>query len=877
MKKSSSYSLMAVLVGWALCAPALASVTFTQAPKADGQRLTFAVSEPTDVEVAVLNAEGKIVRHWAAGMLGADNPPPPPLKPGLAQDMTWDGKDNRGNPVEGGPFSFRVRAGIRGTFDGFPLQNPHSTGHLFTVAVGPGGLVYAFHKHSTANGNMGSHDIKIYDRDARFVRTLKPFAADIPQERVKTTEAFEDEEGRLVPRIHNWQQLGFYPDPVMQRGRSMPDSASPAAVDAKGRVYWVASGTSGPRLVALDPDGGSPYEDFVGPDILPDAINDPDANRNNSIYTHSANLAVSSDGQYVYLAGLVKGWYPRQRRPDPPVVLRISVEDRNKSEVFVGDPDQAGTEGALLTEPLGLATANGLLYVADKKANRVAVFHEKDGSLAGEFAVSKPDTIGVDPESGAVYVLSDPGRNALLIKFDNYTSGEELYRTKLPKANGKQRIAVDASAKPVRIWLPSMHYGPAFTCVEDTGDGFEVLGDPRLEGPRNHGPRDLSYDRIRDELYVKVSGERWHRICGKTHEIKDELFLGAPFRMGAYATQMLAREDGNLVTLSYNPQRAMRLWTRDAQPLNWPGHDSNQGTTWGGIMTFTQNYMALHGDEIFFVPPGHYKTEGKDWRFSSLNVMGYDREERRTAIWQVTRGSIPRIDAKGNIYLATMVRNPQQPLPPFFDDKLPPLPDRLGFSSHYWYSYMYGGIVKFPPEGGSVWHTEGEIPGSVVGAMPEELKNAPKTETAYHYYWNTSEKGSLQNAEWYRSGFAPYSETYPVGTPSCMCEGAGFDVDAWGRVFYPNLGQYRVEFIDNNNNWIGTFGHYGNEDSIGNGQAVETAWQHEGTKRVHPDIPLAWPTYVAVSDTHAYVNDTLSRRVVAVRLDAELSETVAMK
>ena len=34
-----------------------------------------------------------------------------------------------------------------------------------------------------------------------------------------------------------------------------------------------------------------------------------------------------------------------------------------------------------------------------------------------------------------------------------------------------------------------------------------------------------------------------------------------------------------------------------------------------------------------------------------------------------------------------------------------------------------------------------------------------------------------------------------------------------------------------------------------------------------PEIPLAWPLTVAVSDTHAYVADTINRRVVAVKLD----------
>jgi hypothetical protein len=91
-------------------------------------------------------------------------------------------------------------------------------------------------------------------------------------------------------------------------------------------------------------------------------------------------------------------------------------------------------------------------------------------------------------------------------------------------------------------------------------------------------------------------------------------------------------------------------------------------------------------------------------------------------------------------------------------------------------------------------------------------------------------------------------------TSHCMCEGSGFDVDPFGRVFFPNLGQFRVEVVDTNNNAIMTFGKYGNEDS-GPKSRVKT-----------PDIPLAWPVYVAVSDRWAYIADTVNRRVVRARL-----------
>ena len=84
-------------------------------------------------------------------------------------------------------------------------------------------------------------------------------------------------------------------------------------------------------------------------------------------------------------------------------------------------------------------------------------------------------------------------------------------------------------------------------------------------------------------------------------------------------------------------------------------------------------------------------------------------------------------------------------------------------------------------------------------------------------------------------------------------------MDPVGRVFYPNLGQFRVEVIDTNNNFIASFGTYGNPDSGG------------------PGIPLAWPVYVTVSDTHAYVADTVNRRVVKVRLGARAEATCEVK
>jgi hypothetical protein len=95
----------------------------------------------------------------------------------------------------------------------------------------------------------------------------------------------------------------------------------------------------------------------------------------------------------------------------------------------------------------------------------------------------------------------------------------------------------------------------------------------------------------------------------------------------------------------------------------------------------------------------------------------------------------------------------------------------------------------------------------------------------------------------------------------CSCDNASFDVDGFGRVFYPNLGQFRVEMVDTENNWLGTFGRYGNQDEEARGG----------------DVPMAWPTYLAVSDRYVYVTDTISMRVVRVKLGYAAEKTIAVR
>src|SRR5262249_50875370 len=220
---------------------------------------------PTDVAVLLEDEQGQVIRHLVAGVLGKN--PPPPLKPdSLEQSLEWDGKDDAGKSAAGRLARVRVLLGMRPEFDGFLLHNPEASGEVSAVDVGPGGALYVFHKDGTANGNMGGHKIKVYDRDGKHRKVLTPFPADIAPEKVKALGTFRTPEGDLVPHVHNWETLSFYPDNNGVRGRDMPEMSCPA-VDSRGRVYWLVKG---PTLVAVDADGGIPYDTFLGPRLLPE-------------------------------------------------------------------------------------------------------------------------------------------------------------------------------------------------------------------------------------------------------------------------------------------------------------------------------------------------------------------------------------------------------------------------------------------------------------------------------------------------------------------------------------------------------------------------------------------------------------------------------
>src|SRR5262245_42771042 len=113
--------------------------TFTRKPtsvrEGDGYTIRFATSRETDVEVAILDDRGKVVRHLVAGLLGK-NAPEPLKRDSLEQEVVWDGRDDAGRPAAGGAFKARVRLGVQPRLDGILGRNDNTlSGDITAIAA----------------------------------------------------------------------------------------------------------------------------------------------------------------------------------------------------------------------------------------------------------------------------------------------------------------------------------------------------------------------------------------------------------------------------------------------------------------------------------------------------------------------------------------------------------------------------------------------------------------------------------------------------------------------------------------------------------------------------------------------------------------------
>jgi DNA-binding beta-propeller fold protein YncE len=649
-------------------------------------------------------------------------------------------------------------------------------------------------------------------------------------------------------------------------------------VTSEGRIHKLTSWNTGYenwlgsyRLRTVNADGSIPADTGIsGPQLLPDNVTSDTSQRQ--------WIALSSDGKWVYLSSLrtrAKGGEHRNLH----AVYRAPLDGSAAAELFLGSPDEAGSDEKHFDRPKGVAAdGKGLLYVSDFGNNRICIFEEAEGSFVGSAPVEGPTTVQVHPGTGAIYVLAAMDKRLEVVKLSGRQDPREIARVPVG-TYGDERYAVmvlDASAEPPVLWCGGSHYHirKHLFRIEDKGGAFAEPREMASTAFSAGNCEDLMVDRARDELYFKPGTEKFARVQLATGEVTE---LPYPYIGGAAGTQLALSPDGELIyALSHLPG-ALRKFDRDFNPVAFESVGKNRLEI-ASPMSFSSRGLGVgpNGD-IYLIPAGN--TESTYCAVSEVQVYGPDGKRKGTAIWRCSQGATgPRFDRQGNLYLAECIKEPGKPFPDWFEGRLPPFSaetdrDRGAVSAPAGSAaWMYASIVKFPPTGGIIWYMpdiwrapEYQSKGGWGEEIPPEMLSLPKLKVGSI---GTNFDGfidiDVQGAFWYYYGASPFADK--CGNYDCNCQSARFDVDDYGRVFFPDAGRFRVGVLDTNGNYITAFGHYGNRDSAGPDSPIP-----------EPEVAFAYPYAAAVSRTHVLVGDLLNNRIVKLRLAYQAEESCPVR
>lgn len=849
-------------VVWGACSLAMAGApSFTAPPvvsKVGGNyTIRFAISEPTDVEVAIL-AGSNVVRHLAAGVLGGAKAPPEPLTPGLAQSLTWDGNDDFGKPAVGAPFRFRARAGFGIKFDRMIGSDPYNFGNIDGLAADEDGNVYII--GSSGEANQGHMVVRVFDPQGRYLREVVPFPADLPPGAMKDVARWDAERRTFFPRNLRNVNPDFYGTPSGMWGNT---SLTLVSVSRKNGVLF----SDGGRFCVLEENGSVRNATFKAYDF---------GNIGNSALGPNF-AALSPDGKYAYLSGpyTAHDGYGHESEPafPPGRIYRAALAGGAKFKEFVTIPvaHSNGLGGAWFkacsnTTHFGVpkgpvhqvaVDGKGQVYVANREAGCVTVFDES-GKEIGKVALKNPHLVAVHPKTGAIYVtqldcLSYGKFQCVLNRFDNFKEGAvPAARLEFPPGtdgvNSRQCMALSVGADKTIVWMAGVKGG--LVSLLDKGTAFEPFDNQF--GPKRDVPGDwnrLATDFERDEIYVSNGSTRMWRFSGRTGEGGVLRKDGREFLVNDLAVGY----DGLLYA------RVSGAWDRSAGAYSGPfwrlDHELNAAPYAGtgtqvlskyiysrfgvgfaergiGVGADGKVYISFLYDCPWVYAVAGFGPDGKPMQGKYLKgvfpAKRADERKRYPAdLDSAIVGPVPqansgiRVDRKGNLYIGILYRPKGFPVP-------------KGFEQDQAYRVAVGSVVRFSPEGGF-------MPGK------EDAMRADQ----------------LEGAEMVYPGFAPFSSSIEcmARNTCCVCRTGRFDLDRYGRVVIPNAFTDSVLLYDNAGNLIAEFGKYGNFDSLHINQNTEAGKAGKPTVAV-PEIPLAWPTAAGFSEDHIYVNDTCNRRVV---------------
>jgi hypothetical protein len=806
-----------------------------------GYVITFAVKSACDATVWVTDSKGEMVRRLASGRLGP-NAPEPFQKASLAQELVWDGTDDRGKAVPAGCV-VRVGLGLKAGFSRmlFEMEQGVAARGPASIACDARGNLYVMwgHMRSATLGGI-TINVSAFDRDGNYLRTVMPFRADWPKEKVSAVEFFDTADGRRVPLTgpnKHSPLIGFlrgikgqsrHNAQITRAGRYIFPSATPVTDPAGVKAY---------RLLSIGTDGSCPGELYASAPLHEGAT------------SGGKFLVLSPDEKYLYLSGT----YHTGKRKRGHCVYRIRLGDTKLPRPFVGVECESGSDNTHLRTPRGIAVdSSGRLYVCDYNNDRIQIF-SPGGAYLKTLGLPGPEQLVVHPKTGALYVLSirDRGKtdkyvnkrwevfaDKSIVKYGSFDDLKETARIDFPSRpryfhDCGPMLALDSSGEEPVVWLCSVARGARGEFLWKIVDGGTKLKtvEHNIRAQERWAARDL------DEFFLAGEGLKGAlRTKAGSGTVEPfplpegaEKWFG---EIGAGPEGMLYLSCGKSVGEGKDMRWVVRRYGRDGKLVPFKSGE--------GIDTLGY-HAGTHSGEMsgpFDVAPDGtiYVSEcsapGGKAR-GTLNVYGADGEPLvRGLIKETTHTAAPlAVDGKGRLYVADSVKRTGG-IGVGFE-----FPAFLGRDPRGHFRFWYGTVFRFDPKkGGSIRHVGRDEKCTHVGGYPGGKGRAV-----------------VEGAEWEYFGMSPMPQS-----SSCECKIARIDADGFGRVFVPDVCTHSVQVLDPAGNLITRFGAYANWDAHGPASAVPK-----------PEIPLYYPLVVAALDRYVAVSDSLNRRVVEVELSYE--------
>ena len=879
---------------------------FTEEPTVTGAgdswTIRFAVKDFCDVTIAIEDAQGKIVRHLASGVLG-DNPPPPFQKESLRQEIAWDGKDDKGAYVDHKETcAVRASLGLRARFERHFLWSPYRRFQRLppSFCAQPEG-VYVF------DGKMAGY-IYQFDQKGDYVRTVYPFPAPNLDKLVGVRTRVFEQSGKELP----WKS-GYLYDSLLTCGLNTRHFTSEGQIH-DGSVNSAMGIRNGQIALAyfslntLATDGTTGGRPLEGPETHM-------GKKRHWLFPRS--VALSPDGNTAYVTGFssIRGTGAAVSTFWVHGVGRVDVKNGRKGDkmqTFVGVLGEGHKSGG--SEPGRFKVCSsvdcdpkGRVYVNDHFNDRVQVF-DPAGKHLKSIPVSKPAEVCVDPRNGHLWVFSwaldsryfrkggsdGYGRGSkvqpILRHFGPFDDPNLLGEYSFPimdttlgggRHGGTQYRAI------VNFWAPG-DAGPEAWIISGVGgryrgashrDGalqimrkkkgkneLEVIRDFTKQATKDlptltsYTSQRLSVNPTTGELWIPRARLVIDPETGRTRKVHfPQDFAEMTFDTDGHAyfsTGVLvsrfalsASDQWRQVPFDYGEERGNLLGVLPTQ--GGPYHS-------GGIS------VSPKGHVLVAVMLGSVKLRTREQEEARLAALGGKKPWRpqiykgrgghlMVRVWD-RYGKIVYLDAVQGIGYCHNV----------FMDKDDMLYVATGAYRTGYTDENTGTLVKMPPEG-RILTTSSTLP---LGELTP--KRPPDTGLG-----GIGGKAWWEDAKWFYGGIGFNGKNHG-GIHACHCSQFRISQDYFARTFVPETVHYTVGVVDSAGNLIMRIGQYGNVDD---GVPLVPEPKIPKPRSLGGDeVAFFHPAYLAVhTDRRLFVNDFGNDRIVSVKLGYHAQERVPLK